>query len=96
MIALSPIFLVCLISINPNFAITLFSSIKGTISDIVPTHTMSKYFKYSSYFKPNFIPKACVNLKTTPTPANSRNGYLLSFLLLSITARAFGNSFPDS
>ena len=42
------------------------------------------------------IPKACITLKTTPTPANSLNGYVLSFRLLSITANAFGNSFPGS
>ena len=43
----NPMFFVCVTSINPNFAITLFSSTNGTISDIVPTHTISKYFKYS-------------------------------------------------
>ena len=75
---------------------TLFSSTNGTMSDIVPIQTISKYFKYSSSFNPNFIPKACITLNTTPTPANSRNGYVLSFRLLSITANAFGNSFPGS
>ena len=49
-----------------------------------------------SSFNPSFIPIACINLKTTPTPASSLNGYVLSFLLLSITANAFGNSFPGS
>ena len=63
---------------------------------MVPIQTISKYFKYSSSFNPNLIPKACITLKTTPTPANSRNGYVLSFRLLSITANAFGNSFPGS
>jgi len=48
----NPIFLVCSTSFNPNFAITLFSSTNGTISEIVPTHTISKYFRYS--FSSNF------------------------------------------
>ena len=95
-IDLNPIFLVCLININPNFVITLFSSIRGTISDIVPTQTISKYFKYSSSFNPISIPRACISLNTTPTPANSLNGYVLSFLLLSTTAIALGISFPAS
>ena len=46
---------------------------------------MSKYFKYDSSFSFNVIPIAWINL-----------GYLLSFLLLSITAIAFGISFPAS
>ena len=35
-------------------------------------------------------------LNATPTPANSLNGYLLSFLLLSTTANALGISSPGS
>ena len=54
----SPKFLVCLTNSNPNFAIALFSSTNGTMSDIVPIHTISKYFKYSFSSKPNFIPIA--------------------------------------
>ena len=90
--ALSPGFLVTSTNFNPSFAITLFSSINGTISEIVPTQTISKYFKYSFSSSPNFIPKAWVSLNTTPHPAKLLNGYLsLSFLFKSITAIAGGN-----
>ena len=61
------------------------------MSEIVPTHTKSRYFKYSSSLIPSFIEIACVNLNATPTPANPLNGYLLSFLLQSTTATASGN-----
>ena len=39
---------------------------------------------------------ACVSLNATPQPANSLNGYLLSFLLQSTTASASGISSPGS
>ena len=52
----NPIFFVCATNNSPNFVITLFSSTNGTMSDIVPTHTISKYFKYSFSSNPNFIP----------------------------------------
>lgn len=54
----NPIFLVCFTSLSPSFAITLFSSIRGTISEIVPTQTKSKYFKYVSSPKFNFTANA--------------------------------------
>ena len=88
--ALKPIFLVWATNLSPSFAITLFSSTNGTISEIVPIHTMSKYFKYSFSSKPNLIDNACITLKTTPTPASWLKGYSLSFLLASTTAIAFG------
>ena len=88
--SLNPIFLVCATNFNPNFAITLFSSTNGTISDIVPTHTISKYFKNSFSSKPNLSDIACINLNTAPHPASPLNGYWLSFLLALIIAYAFG------
>ena len=81
---------------NPSFVITLFSSTKGTISEIVPIDTISKYFKYSFYSKSNLMLKACVTLNATPTPANSLNSYLLSFLLQSTTAIASGKTSGGS
>jgi len=87
---LSPGFLCVSISFSPSFVITLFSLTSGTISDIVPRHTKSKYFKYSFASKFNFIDNPCINLNTTPTPASSLNGYLLDLVLGSITAFAFG------
>ena len=54
----SPTFLVTSTNLSPNFAITLFSSIRGTMSDIVPMHTISKYFKYSFSGKSSFFPIA--------------------------------------
>ena len=54
----NPILFVHFISIRPNFAITLFSSTNGTISDMVPMHTISRYFKYSFSFIPSFIDNA--------------------------------------
>ena len=90
--ALSPGLRVTSTNFKPSLAITLFSSTKGTISEIVPTHTISKYFKYSFSSIPNFIPSACVSLNTTPHPAKLLNGYvLLSFLFKSTTATAGGN-----
>ena len=77
-------------SLNPNFAIVLFSSTNGTISDIVPIHTISKYFKYSFGSSPNFIDIACISLNTTPTPAKPLNGYVLSFRFGFIIQYAFG------
>ena len=53
---------------------TLFSSTNGTISDIVPTATMSKYCKNSLSGRPNLLVKACINLKTVPTPAKFLKG----------------------
>ena len=67
---LKPIFFDIGTSFNPNLVITLFSSTSGTISEIVPTHTISKYFKYSLLSKFNLIEIACISLNTTPTPAN--------------------------
>ena len=66
------------------------------MSDIVPIHTMSRYFKYSFSSRLSFIESACINLNTTPTPASSLNGYLLSFLLQSTTASASGKLSPTS
>ena len=86
----SPMFLVISTSLKPSFAITLFSSTSGTMSDIVPIATISKYFKYSLSSKPNSLEIACISLNTTPTPASSLNGYWLSFLFASTTAYAFG------
>ena len=51
----SPIFFVTSTNFKPNFAITLFSSTNGTMSEIVPTQTKSKYFKYSFSSNPNLI-----------------------------------------
>ena len=94
--ALNPKFLVCSTNFNPNFTITLFSSVSGTISEIVPIHTMSKYFKYSFSSNPIFIDIACISLNTTPTPAKFLHGYVLSFLFASTIAIASGISFPGS
>ena len=88
--SLSPIFLVCFINFNPKVAIVLFSSTNGTISDIVPTQTISKYFKYSFASNSNFIEIACISLNTTPTPAKPLNGYVSSFFFGSIIQYAFG------
>ena len=63
-------FFVTSTNFNPNLAITLFSFIKGTISDIVPIATKSKYFKYSFSSNYNSILMACININTTPTPAS--------------------------
>ena len=92
----SPQFLVCFSNIKPNFVITLFSSFNGTISEIVPRATISKYFKYCFSSNFNFWLIAWHNLKATPTPASSLNGYVLSFLLQSTTAIALGKICPGS
>ena len=46
------------LALSQSLAIVLFSPSNGTISDIVPTHTKSKYFKYSSGLISNFIESA--------------------------------------
>ena len=60
------------------------------MSDIVPRHTKSRYFRYSFASSFNFIDIACISLNTTPTPASSLKGYLLFSIFGSITANPFG------
>ena len=88
--SLSPMFLVCFINFNPSVAIVLFSSTNGTMSDIVPRHTKSKYFKYSFASSSSFIEIACISLNTTPTPAKPLNGYVSFFLFGSTIQYALG------
>ena len=68
-----------LIISKPIFIITLFSSIKGTMSAAVPNEIKSKYLFAILISLPNFLIIACINLNATAPPQRPLNGYLQSF-----------------